>query len=59
MAQFFRVERTKNFTVMNNHHFKNKNLSLKTKGAVIPDVKSARGLELQYAGTGNIEQRWD
>ena len=26
MAQIFRVERTKNFTVMSNHHFKNKKL---------------------------------
>ena len=26
------VERTKNFTVMSNHHFKNKKLSLKAKG---------------------------
>lgn len=32
MSQVFRVERTKNFTVMSNHHFKNKNLSLKAKG---------------------------
>ena len=32
MAQIFRVERTKNFTVMRNHHFKNKNLTLKGKG---------------------------
>ena len=32
MAQVFRVERNKNFTVMSNHHFKNKNLSLKAKG---------------------------
>ena len=29
MAQIFRVERTKNFMVMSNHHFKNKNLTLK------------------------------
>ena len=29
MAQIFRVERTKNYTVMSNHHFKNKNLTLK------------------------------
>ncbi len=28
----FRVEKTKNFTVMSNHHFKNKNLTLKAKG---------------------------
>ena len=34
MAQIFRVERTKNFTVMSNHHFKNKNLTLKAKGLV-------------------------
>ena len=32
MAQIFRVERTKNFTVMSNHHFNNKNLTLKAKG---------------------------
>ncbi|RHG12948.1 MULTISPECIES: helix-turn-helix domain-containing protein [Lachnospiraceae] len=32
MTQIFRVERTKNFTVMSNHHFKNKNLTLKAKG---------------------------
>ena len=31
MAQIFHVERTKNFTVMSNHHFKNKNLTLKAK----------------------------
>ena len=32
MAQIFRVEKTKNFMVMSNHHFKNKNLTLKAKG---------------------------
>ena len=32
MSEIIRVERTKNFTVMSNHHFKNKNLSLKAKG---------------------------
>ena len=32
MAQVFSVERNKNFTVMSNHHFKNKDLSLKAKG---------------------------
>ena len=32
IAQVFRVERNKNFTVMSNHHFKNKDLSLKAKG---------------------------
>lgn len=28
----FRIEKTKDFTIMSNHHFKNKNLSLKAKG---------------------------
>lgn len=32
MSEVIRVERTKNFTVMSNHHFKNKELSLKAKG---------------------------
>lgn len=31
MAQVFCIERNKNFTVMNNHHFKNKDLLLKAK----------------------------
>ena len=28
----FKVEKTKNFTIMSNHHLQNKNLSLKAKG---------------------------
>lgn len=28
----FRVEKTKDFTVMSNHHLRNKTLSLKAKG---------------------------
>lgn len=32
MSEVFRVNRTKEYTVMSNHHFKNKNLSLKAKG---------------------------
>ena len=35
MEQVFRVERNKNFTVMSNHHFKNKDLSLKAKGLLL------------------------
>ena len=34
MSQIFRLERTKNYTVMSNHHFKNKSLSLKAKGVL-------------------------
>ena len=32
MSQVFRVENTKNFTVMCNHHMKDKTLTLKAKG---------------------------
>ena len=32
MSQVFRVEKTRDFTVMSNHHLRNKNLSLKAKG---------------------------
>ena len=47
MAQIFRVERTKNFTVMSNHHFKNKNLTLKAKGLL------SLMLSLQYQAEQN------
>ena len=42
MAEVFRVQRTKDFTIMSNHHFKNKNLSLKAKG-LFNDFLSAVG----------------
>ena len=32
MATVFRVQKTKDFTVMSNHHLKNKDLSLRSKG---------------------------
>lgn len=32
MSEVFRIHKTKDYTVMSNHHFKNKNLSLKAKG---------------------------
>ncbi|MBP3636111.1 MAG: helix-turn-helix domain-containing protein, partial [Clostridia bacterium] len=28
----FRIEKTRDYTVMSNHHLKNKNLTLKAKG---------------------------
>ena len=34
MSQIFRVDGTKNYTVMSTHHFKNKSLSLKAKGVL-------------------------
>ena len=40
----FRVERNTGYTVMSNHHLRNKELSLKAKGAVISNVVFAGGL---------------
>ena len=42
MAQVFRVERNKNFTVMSNHHFENKDLLLKAKGLLSLMLKHGR-----------------
>ena len=33
----FRIERTRDYTVMSNHHLRNANLSLKAKGRQHPD----------------------
>ena len=41
------------------HQFQEQRFVIKGKGTVIPDVKSARGLELQYAGTGISEPGWN
>ena len=43
----FRIERTRDYTVMSNHHLRNANLSLKAKGLLsmmlsLPDRKSTR-----------------
>ena len=35
----FRVEKTKDFTVMSNHHLRNAKLSLKAKGLLSPILK--------------------
>ena len=47
----FRINKTKNYTVMSNYHFRDKNLSLKTKGMLplmlsLPDnwIYSINGL---------------
>lgn len=41
----FRVERIKDYTVMSNHHLRNKNLSLKAKGLL--SQKSHPAIPLQ------------
>ena len=42
----FRIERTKNYTVMSNYHLRDKALSLKSKGTAFHDAVLAGGLEL-------------
>ena len=48
----FRIERTRDYTVMSNHHLRDKALSLKSKGLLVHDVISARGLELHHTRPG-------
>ena len=43
----FRIERTRDYTVMSNHHLRNANLSLKAKG-LLSMMVFARGLELHH-----------
>ena len=57
MAQFF-VIKLKNFTVMSNHHFKNKNLTLKAKG-LLSLMLFAEDWNYNMQGLANTEQRWD
>ena len=42
----FRVERNKGYTVMSNHHLRNKELSLKAKGLVVANAVTSRRLGL-------------
>ena len=47
----FRVEKTKDFTIMCNHHLRNTELSLKAKGASLPHAVAAGRLGLYHKGT--------
>lgn len=47
----FRVERTRDYTVMSNHHLKNKDLSLKAKGSAVADALAAGELGLYACRT--------
>ena len=56
MAQVFRVERNKNFTVMSNHHFKNKNLSLKAKGLLSLMLSLAEDWNYNMQGLASLSR---
>ena len=46
----FRIEKTRDYTVMSNYHLRDRSLSLKAKGAAVPHVVAARGLGLYHEG---------
>jgi len=56
MAQIFRVERTKNFTVMSNHHFKNKKLTLKAKGLLSLMLSLPDGWDYNMQGLATLSR---
>ncbi len=47
----FRIERTRDYTVMSNHHLRNGELSLKSKGLLSMMLSLAGGLELHHQRT--------
>lgn len=50
----FRVERTKDFTIMSNHHLRNRNLSLKAKGLHSLMLSLPEGWDYTQAGLAHI-----
>lgn len=52
----FRIEKTRDYTVMANHHLRNTKLSLKAKG-LLSLILSPRRLELHHKGSCEDMQR--
>ncbi len=50
----FRVEKTKDITIMSNHHLRNTELSLKAKGAFITYVVAAEDWDYTTKGLAHI-----
>ena len=53
----FRIEKTRDYTVMSNHHLRDKSLSLKAKGPSLPHALPAGGMGLYHQGAGSDLQR--
>lgn len=53
----FRVQKTQNYTIMSNHHLRNKALSLKAKGLLSLMLSLPEGLGLYHARAGIHLQR--
>lgn len=52
----FRVEKTKGYTVMSNHHLRNKNLSLKAKGLLSQMLSLPEDWDYTLAGLSHINK---
>ena len=52
----FRVERTRDYTVMSNHHLKNKDLSLKAKGLLSQMLSLPENWDYTLAGLSAINR---
>ena len=52
----FRVEKTKDYTVMSNHHLKNKNLSLKAKGLLSQMLSLSDEWDYSLKGLASINK---
>ena len=53
----FRVERNKGYTVMSNHHLRNKELSLKAKGLLSQMLSLPEDWDYTLKGLCNVRQR--
>lgn len=56
MASVFRVEKDKSFTVMSNHHLRNKDLSLKAKGLLSQMLSLPEEWDYTLAGLAQINR---
>ena len=53
----FRVEKNKGYTVMSNHHLRNKELSLKAKGLLSQMLSLPEDWDYTLAGLSRSEER--
>ena len=54
----FRIEKTRDYTVMSNYHLRDMSLSLKAKGTSIPHAVPAGELGLHHEGSCPYLQGW-
>ena len=52
----FRIEKTQNYTVMSNHHLRNKTLSLKAKGLLSQILSLPEDWDYTLAGLSSINR---